>query len=162
MTERGHGPAAVVLSLAGALALTLMPLPAVAEHLRPEWVALAVIYWSLTLPQRMGLATAWLMGLLMDVAQAGLLGQQALTMVVVAYLALRLRQRIVGHDGWQQAVMVAGLIALARLLMLWVDAIAGQAVLTWGHWAPIASSTLVWLLGTFLLGNPQRHPGTSL
>ena len=35
----------VVLSLALAMFLTILPMPAVVEDFRPQWVALTIIFW---------------------------------------------------------------------------------------------------------------------
>ncbi|NNF67033.1 MAG: rod shape-determining protein MreD, partial [Gammaproteobacteria bacterium] len=56
----------VVLSLLGAVVLTLIPLPGWLQPWRPSWVALVVIYWLIYEPRRIGLMTAWLAGLLLD------------------------------------------------------------------------------------------------
>ena len=52
---------AVILSLAAALFLSILPMPAVAEELRPEWVTLTMIFWTLTLPERVGVFWALLL-----------------------------------------------------------------------------------------------------
>ncbi|MCX7184969.1 MAG: rod shape-determining protein MreD, partial [Pseudomonadota bacterium] len=42
----------IVLSLTAALLLNLLPLQGVALLLRPDFVALVVLYWSINQPQR--------------------------------------------------------------------------------------------------------------
>ena len=63
---------AVPVAVAVALMLTLVPLPLWAEVLRPEWVTLVLIYWCIALPQRIGVFTGWLAGLMLDVARGAL------------------------------------------------------------------------------------------
>ena len=62
-----------------ALAAELLPLPAVAQPLRPAFTTMVLIYWTLMWPGRFGIFTAFLFGLLIDIAHGSLLGQHALT-----------------------------------------------------------------------------------
>ncbi len=74
MILRRHGNWVIVLSLLIALVLTLLPLPPWAAPYRPDWVALALIYWCLALPERVSVGIGWSMGLLLDGLSGTLLG----------------------------------------------------------------------------------------
>ena len=45
-----HGTAVILLSFFLALMLTIMPLWDWAEEIRPQWVVLVLIYWTMALP----------------------------------------------------------------------------------------------------------------
>ena len=51
----------------------ILPLPDWVQTYRPHWVALILIYWNMALPQRVGLWSAFFIGLLVDTAQGTLL-----------------------------------------------------------------------------------------
>ena len=51
------------LSLAFGLLLSVSPLPEFMQIGRPLWVALLLTYWVLALPHRVGMTTAWVLGL---------------------------------------------------------------------------------------------------
>lgn len=145
MTDGHHsGGGVIVLSFAGAMFLTIMPLPDWLAMLRPEWVALVLIYWCMALPTRIGVGFGWTVGLLMDVLRAGLLGQHALTFAIIAYVTLQLYQRIRLFPVWQQAFSVLALILLHELLQLWIKGISGQAPHVWSYWLPAVTSMLIW------------------
>ena len=57
-----------------ALVAELLPLPAAMQPLRPAWTTMVVIYWSLMWPGRFGVFSAFLVGLLVDVAHGSLAG----------------------------------------------------------------------------------------
>jgi rod shape-determining protein MreD len=61
---RHHGGSVIALTFLLALLLTIIPLPEWLRYLRPDWVGLVLIYWCLALPERVGVSTGWLMGLL--------------------------------------------------------------------------------------------------
>lgn len=137
--------------------LTIIPLPDWATLWRPEWVALAVIYWSMALPRRVGLGYAWILGLLLDIIKGTLLGQHALGLVVIAYLTTRFHQRIRVFPLWQQSLVVGLMLSMHLLLLLWIYGIMGYAPNTWFYWMPVLTSMLLWPWLFLLLRDIRRR-----
>jgi len=152
-----HGDWIIFISFIVAFIFTIFPLPDWLALLRPEWVALVLIYWCMALPQRIGVGIAWIVGIFLDVLRAGLLGQQALSLCVVAYVTIKMYQRIRVFPLWQQALSVAVLIGLHLMLMLWIKGITGQPTNNWSYWLPAFSSMLVWPPVYFVLRNLRRR-----
>jgi rod shape-determining protein MreD len=63
-------PAFVAITLVLALLLNLLPLTGTALMLRPDFLALVLLYWCIQAPRYVGVGIAWFMGLLMDVGDA--------------------------------------------------------------------------------------------
>ena len=84
----------LVLLLAVSLATTVVPLPDWLEPLRPNFVALTVLWLCLLSIRTTRLLMAWVSGLAIDALHGMLLGQNALALVVIAYIALKMRLRI--------------------------------------------------------------------
>lgn len=143
---RHHGGATIVISFIFALLLQMIALPDWAVSLRPDWLALVLVYWCIALPERVGVGIGWLTGLILDVANGALLGQNALALAIVAYLAIRLHQRIRLFPLWQQSVSVLLLITLHLMLVLWIKGSVGQSSETWAYWLPALTSLLAWPL----------------
>lgn len=130
-------------ALAVAMLLTLLPLPVVLEPLRPYWVALVLIYWSIEVPGPVRLGTAFLIGILLDVLTASLMGLHAFSLVVLVYLARRFRARIRFFPPWQQALTVLALLVNDRIILLWVIILLGEPMPTWRYWlAPLVGMAL--------------------
>jgi rod shape-determining protein MreD len=142
--QKRQGGWIVTASFAVALVLTVLPVPQWADPWRPSWVTLVLIYWCFALPQRVGLVTGWGLGLLLDALRGTLLGQHALTLSVVAFLSLRLYQRVRVLPAWQQGVSVFLLVLLERALALWVAGVQGVSTQAQAVWAPAITSTLLW------------------
>ena len=68
----------IVLSLTLAIVLNLLPVEGLAMTLWPDFVALTILYWCINQPQRAGISTAFIMGLLIDIGNASTFGQHAL------------------------------------------------------------------------------------
>ncbi len=109
---------AVMLSLGLALLLTGLPLPDVINPWRPAWVPLTLFYWCIALPERVGVLGAWVVGILLDVMHGSLLGQHALGLAFVAFVAVRYHQRIRVYPPIQQAMVVGFLVLLYEAWML--------------------------------------------
>lgn len=144
ISKQSGGGLIIATSLVVALALTILPLPDWLSMLRPEWVALVLIYWCMALPGRVGVGIAWTTGLLLDVLRAALLGQHALSLAIVAYITLQLYQRIRVFPLWQQAVSVFVLILLHLMLQLWIKGISGSPPQALTFLLPALSSMLLW------------------
>lgn len=156
-TARHQNGWVIAVSFIMALLLTIVPMPGWTVTLRPEWVVLVLIYWCMALPQRVGVGIAWVVGLVLDVLQGTLLGQHALSLSVVAFLTLKLHQRVRFFPMWQQALIVLLLIALHQLLILWVEGINGQPSQSWSYWLPSLSSMVLWPALFVVLRGARRY-----
>jgi len=136
----------ILLSILVALALAIVPLPDWAGSIRPDWVALLVIYWSLALPRKFGVGSAWVSGLALDTLQGALLGQHALGLALVAFVVLKFYLRIRVFPIWQQAMTVFMLLTLNQFVLFWVDGLAGSGEIQLGRWMPVVAGTLLWPL----------------
>ena len=148
---------APILSLLVALLLTAMPLPASIIAFKPDWVALTLIYWTLTAPPAFGLATAFVVGLVLDTLTGSLLGQHALGLLLIVYVSSRFRLRLRAFPVLQSTIVVAVLLAANEFLLLWIDGIAGRTVPIGERWPPIAIGTLVWFVVWSTFDRGREH-----
>ena len=146
----------IVLSLLAALVLNLVPASGVALLLRPDFLALVLLYWCIQEPRYVGVGTAWIVGLVMDVGDATVFGQHALAYAVLAYGAEYFRRRVLRFPLWQQAVQVAALLVLCALVVLLVRFVGGAPLPAWSYFAPPLVGALLWPLVSVLLQAPQR------
>ena len=110
----------ILLSIIIAGLLSVFVLPEWMEYYRPEWMALVIIYWVMALPEKVGLLTAWIVGFLVDVLEGTLLGLNALTLALVAYLTLSLYQRLRMFTALQQSATILIRVGIHQLLSFWI------------------------------------------
>jgi len=103
----------------------------------PELTLAVLTFWAMRDPDRVGVGTAFVLGVMLDVGRGVALGQEALALVWVVYLAQRRSARILWFGGWGQALL---------LLPLWVLALAVQAAVRLGRGGRLAG------MGVFRLG----------
>jgi len=85
-------------------------------------------------------------GLLLDVLTGTLLGQHALALSIIAYVSVRLHQRIRIYPMWQQALTVLVMLVLHQLLTLWIDSTIGRPARPPSYWLPSLVGALLWPL----------------
>jgi rod shape-determining protein MreD len=135
-------------SLLLALLLTAVQLPPGFPDwlawLRPDWVAIVILYWVIALPQQVGMTTAWIAGLLVDSITGNLLGQHALGLVIIAWAGLSLYERLRMYAMLQQAFIVFVTVALAQCIDMAIEIVARDARWSWGVLGPAVTSALLW------------------
>ncbi len=144
MTPREQGRTLMVLTMALAFALTIVPLPDALELMRPHWVALFLLYWNLEGGRLRTLGQAFVLGLLLDVLTGTLLGQHALGLVILVYLLERFRARIRFFPPWQQAVAILALLVNESVIQAWVIGLAGYPWPPWQWWLSPLVAVLIW------------------
>ena len=115
----------IALTLLSALMLNLLPWSGTAFWLKPDFVALVVLYWCIEQPRKVGFVSAWMMGLIMDVADGTLLGQHALAYSILAYAGIVLHRRVRMFSGTPQVVHVLVLLLMNDLIVLGIRLAAG-------------------------------------
>jgi len=146
----------IVASFAGALLLAFLPWPDLA--LAPDFVALTLAFWCVRQPRRVGLATAWALGLLVDAGNGVLLGQHALAYSALAFCAIALSRRILWFENWGQMLHVLLLLEGAQLVSLGVRLATGAEFPGWALFAGPLAATALWPVVCWLLLMPQRRP----
>ena len=141
-SKKGNG--IIAMSFIIAIMLTALPLPDWAVNWRPDWVAVVLIYWCMAVPDRIGIFIAWFLGLLLDVQQGNALGQNALSMILIAFLTINSYQRMRAYPLLQQAVLVCFYLLLYKLVMLLILVYLGLNKSDWTYWMPAITSMLLW------------------
>lgn len=150
----------IFFSLLVGLALAIVPLPAWALEARPDWLALLAIYWSLALPRKFGIGSAWLTGLALDTLTGTLLGQHALGLALITFMALKFHLRIRVFPIWQQAMTVFMLLTVNQFVLFWADGLAGGGSMPPVRWMPVVTGTLLWPVIAQLLGAARNRRRT--
>ena len=123
--QRPAGNLFVLSSLLAALFLNGLPWEGIWLMLRPDFVALVLLYWCTHKPWRIGIGLAWMVGIFADVADASLFGQHALAYSVLMFGAIFLHRRIRMFALPYQIAHVAAMLVAQQLLQLLVRLVAG-------------------------------------
>jgi rod shape-determining protein MreD len=136
----------IILTIVLAMALRIVSWPAEINVFNPDWVLLVLIYWSLAVPERVGIFHAWTFGLLTDVLTGRLFGQYALAYSLVIYICLKLHRRLRQFPVIQQGLFIFFCLLLSQLLLFLVKNLQHPAQLKATFWLPVLTGTLFWPL----------------
>lgn len=145
----------ITLSLICAFLLDLLPwghAPGI-----PDFVALALVFWSIHQPRKVGIGVAFFMGLMMDVHDASLLGQNALAYTLLSYFAIMIHRRVLWFSIGTQALHVLPLLLLAQLVQLAVRLAVSGKFPGWLYFTESVVAAALWPVASWLLLAPQRR-----
>ena len=156
-----HSPGLLYIACTFLLAmiLTFLPLPEWIASLRPQWVVLVLFYWVIAVPERLNLGTAFLIGILLDVLQGTPLGEQALLLTILAYIAAKFHRQIRVFPLSQQAMIVCALILSYQIILQFIHGMFGLYVVDYWFWLSAVTSTLLWPWIFVILRDGRRHFG---
>jgi rod shape-determining protein MreD len=123
----------------------------------PDLLAVALVFWSVHQPLRIGVGVAFAFGLVMDVHQGALLGQHAMAYTVLGFFAVSMHRRLLWFTVPNQSVQVLPLFVAAHVLAMLVRMAVGGDFPGWPFFlAPVIEAAL-WPFVTILLLAPQRR-----
>ncbi len=144
-------PAFIVSTLIAALIVNLLPWSGLLLAVKPDFVALVMLYWCIQRPRKVGFAAAWLMGLIMDVADGSLFGQHALAYSVLAFAGIVLHRRVLMFTMRDQILHVIPLLLLNDVIVLAVRMLAGADFPGYSYFAGSLIAGALWPVLCFLL-----------
>ena len=150
-------PLYLSVTLFVALMINLLPLTGWVLALRPDFVALVLLYWGIYQPRKIGFFPAWLLGLAMDVADGSLFGQHALAYSVMMFTAIFLHRRISMFDMRHQILHVLPILLVMQLIVLGVRHAAGGEFPGWWYFVSSITGALLWPATDLLLKIPLRQ-----
>ena len=148
-------PLFIAFSLIVAFVLNLMPWGQMVGV--PDFVALALVFWNIHQPRKVGISVAFMMGLLMDVNEATLLGENALAYTLLSYFAIMIHRRVLWFPLRTQALHVLPLMLLAQAVQLVVQLMVTGKSPDWFYFSESVVSALLWPVVSLLLLAPQRR-----
>ncbi len=134
----------LLLSALVALMLTVLPLPPWLDVVRPAFLVLTVLYWSVNAPHAGGLAIGFFAGLVLDVFQGPVLGEHALALSLITYIAVREHQRIRSKPAIQQALIVFAALIVYEVVLFMIDGWTGHPVTSSLRWVHTLTGALIW------------------
>lgn len=144
MTDKPHRLWVIVLSFVVAFMLTAAPLPDWAVAWRPAWIAMVLVYWCMALPERVGVLSGWAIGLVLDVLNGSILGQHALGLAFVAFVALQYHRQVRVFPLLQQGVFVGAVVLVYLFMMLWIYDFLGSVDYGASYLLGAATTALLW------------------
>ena len=155
--SRGEPRWAVTFTVLLALILQALPLPTWLEAVRPSFLGLVVIYWGIYAPHAGGIFAPWLGGLGLDVFKGDVLGQNALAIALVAYIAMSLHQRLRNQTLVQQSLFAFAVLTLNEFVVWGIEGWTGHSVSSPWRWIQPMIGGMLWPFIALMLGRTHQR-----
>lgn len=123
----------------------------------PDFVALVLVFWGIHQPRKVGIGIAFFMGLMMDVHDSTLLGENALAYTLLSYLAIMIHRRVLWFPVLTQALHVFPLLLVTQFVQLVVRFIVSHKFPGWEQLVESVIAVALWPIITWMLLAPQRR-----
>lgn len=123
----------------------------------PDFVALALVFWGIHQPRRAGIGLAFFMGILMDVNDATLFGENALAYTLLSYFAITIHRRVLWFPVMKQSAHVFFLMLLTQTSQLLVQYIVNGRTPGWLYFLESIVAAALWPVLSWLMLVPQRR-----
>lgn len=144
--ESGAGWGRILLSVLIALLLKQIPWSGWWLILRPDFVLIAVLFWALHRPSRVGMALGFLLGLLSDFQDGVVFGQHAMAYAMGVYAVQYFRLRFLQFDAAQQSAQMVPILLMVQVMVLVVGWVSTRPPHGINILLPALSGTVVWYL----------------
>lgn len=115
----------ILLSVFIGIYFSFLPLPYWALWFRPELALMVVIYWVITFPFRFGIIFSGIIGLIIDILEGGILGQNALAFIIISYICLLFYTQLRMFTLLLQSICIFFFSLLYQLIIFWICNISG-------------------------------------
>jgi len=151
-TRSRESPLLVWITVLIALVLTLLPLPQWLAIAWPNFVLLAVLYWSTMTPAAGGMLIGFAAGLAVDVLGGAQLGQHAFAFSLLTYLAIKLHLLTRSKPIFEQAIFALLALLIYEATLWAIDGFSNRSTGTWMRWMHIPVGAILWPIVVGLLG----------
>jgi rod shape-determining protein MreD len=148
-------PAFIAFSLIAAFLMNLLPWGSWGWV--PDFVAMTLVFWSIYQPRKVGIGIAFVMGLVMDVHSASLLGENALAYTLLSYFAITIHRRVLWFRPSVQALHVLPLLLVMQVVQVLIQLAVSGKTPSLLYFVQSFVAMLVWPLVCWLLLAPQRR-----
>lgn len=132
----------IYLSFLVGLLFNLIPL----NSLGPDVIGLLLLYWLVMAPEQVGLITAFVLGVIMDVATFSVLGQHSLAYTVTSFALIIYHRRILLYDYVAQTLVVLGVLLVNQLIISLVGYLVSKKIPPMEFFFPVLVGALLWPL----------------
>lgn len=141
----------IVISVVIGSILMVYPLPYAVAGWRPHFLFLLTIFWVLCQPMWCGVWFAFTLGILTDLLLNLPLGANALSFVILTFLARQFTREF-AHLHFMLLWLAVSLATLIYVLVMWIAFnLADVAFISSRHWQPLFSSIVIFPLIYWLL-----------
>ena len=136
--------AVVFISFFIAFVASIIDYPDWMDNIKPDWILLVLIYWCWMLPQRIGVASGFLVGLLTDILYYSLLGQHAFAKTVSAWLLAISSNKMRYATLLQQCIFIFFVAVIDISIVVLIGLLTSGISISLVFWQSAITTCLIW------------------
>lgn len=152
-----QGKHIIVISFILAFMAAVFPLSGWLAWARPDFILLVLIFWVLALPYRLNVGVAFVVGLLTDLLNGSVFGENALAYVIISYIVAKYYRHMPISHLFSHAVMMLVILLTYKVIIFLIEALFHQAPTTVLYWLSLLTNFLVWPLVYLFLMKIYRY-----
>ncbi|WP_109078985.1 rod shape-determining protein MreD [Aggregatibacter kilianii] len=142
-----------------ALVMEIAPWPVGFQSFKPAWIVLVFTYWTLSIPHKVSIGWAFIIGVIWDLVLGSTLGIHALVLSVFAYLISTYHLILRNLSLWMQSLLVVALVFAIRLSIFFIELLLHNATFNWQEIFGALASGILWPWVFLLLRKIRRQLG---
>ncbi|NQY44203.1 MAG: rod shape-determining protein MreD [Legionellales bacterium] len=95
----------------------LLPLPNILSNMRPNFLAIVLVYLLLQEPPLLNLSIIFFIGIFMDILLSYPIGIHSLAFALLYYIVIRLYRQLRIFPTWQQSIYIASIVFLSNIVV---------------------------------------------
>ncbi|MBN6067150.1 rod shape-determining protein MreD [Aggregatibacter actinomycetemcomitans] len=142
-----------------ALVMEIAPWPVGFQSFKPAWIVLVFTYWTLSIPHKVSIGWAFIIGIIWDMVLGSTLGIHALVLSVFAYLISTYHLILRNLSLWMQSLLIVALVFAIRLSVFFIELLLHNATFNWQEIFGALASGILWPWVFLLLRKIRRQLG---
>ncbi|WP_386692293.1 MULTISPECIES: rod shape-determining protein MreD [unclassified Lonepinella] len=127
-----------------ALVLEIAPWPAGFQSFKPAWLVLVLTYWSLSIPEKISIGSAFVLGVVWDLVLGSVMGVHALVLSVFMYVVAKNHSVLSNLSLLQQSLLTVLLVFCIRIGIFLIEWTMHNATFQWQEIFGAFISGLLW------------------
>lgn len=119
----------IFLSCLVALWLNTLALPSEIHPFLPDFLLFILVFWSVFEPTKIGILSAWIIGLFMDSVHGTLLGQHSLCYALSVFLTILAKRRLFRFAAFYQSLHILPIIFIGKISIESISALKNGSAL---------------------------------
>ncbi|MCK3657892.1 rod shape-determining protein MreD [Pasteurellaceae bacterium Pebbles2] len=127
-----------------ALVMEIAPWPAGFQSFKPAWLVLVLTYWAISIPEKVSIGSAFILGVIWDLVLGSIMGIHALVLSLFMYLVAKNHLLVRNLSLLQQSLLIILLVFAIRLGVFVVEFLIHNATFQWQEIFGALISGLLW------------------
>lgn len=140
-----------------ALVMEIAPWPVGFQSFKPAWIVLVFTYWVLSIPHKVSIGWAFIIGIIWDMVLGSTLGVHALVMSMFAYVITAGHLILRNMSLWMQSLLIVALVFAIRLSIFFIEFLLHSATFNWQEIFGSLASGVLWPWVFLLLRKVRRQ-----